>query len=51
MINRSKKLTPIDNRQLLSGNNAVLALKFDNNNVIKDIIEKIENNSMVQKKK
>lgn len=62
MINRSQKLTPIDSQQLLSGNNAVLALKFDNNNVIKEIIEKmkdevlglnlkIENNSMVQKKK
>lgn len=39
MLSNHKKLVAIDSQQILSGNNVVLGLKFDNKNIVKDIIK------------
>lgn len=62
MLSNHKKLVAIDSKQILSGNNVVLGLKFDNKNIVKDIIKKlkdevlglnlkIDGNSMIHKNK
>lgn len=43
MISNKKKFSTFDLGQILSGNNAVLALKFDNYSIVKDMIEKLKN--------
>lgn len=62
MLSNHKKLAAIDSPAILSGNNVVLGLKFDNKNIVKDIIKKvkdevlglnlkIDGNSMIHKNK
>lgn len=62
MLSNHKKLAAIDSPAILSGNNVVLGLMFDNKNIVKDIIKKvkdevlglnlkIDGNSMIHKNK
>lgn len=57
-----KPFSPFDLGQIINGNNAVLALKFESKNIVKDMIEKLKNeviglnlriegNFMVQRRK
>lgn len=42
MLDR-KRISTFDIGQILSGNNAVLALRFDNKGTVKDVVEKLKN--------